>query len=206
MNHTVQELIHIARRYFPPMLAGEPGYDETPEARRRRIASAGARALYPTWTDMLRRIEARFPKDRHPAVLVQNLCMGFLAPDPLDDRCFSARLGLPVREAVETGHDLTFRVSFVVPYYSIRSTSRVRSQAYYVRMGGGENVELRETYDLAPDELPYTAVLGEEIVAAFPGHERMPPEVGSTIVPGVQVGAQMPGAATLYDCLFSDAW
>jgi hypothetical protein len=203
MKHTTQNLIDAARLYFPLIPPHEPSYDQTPEVQRQREALADARALYPAWLDLLRNIGARFPKDQHPGTQVQNLSLGLLSPASMvDDRCFSAHLWLPAREAAETAHALTVHVSFVVPYYSIRSDSWMRSRAYYVQMGGA-GTDLRETYELALDELPYAAVLDEEIQSAFHGFERMPPDVGLTIVPGVQVGARMPDEATVYDCLFS---
>lgn len=206
MKHTEQQLIDIAHLYFPQLPVTAPGHEQTPEAQRRQGALAVGRAQYPTWVAMLRRIEARFPEGEHPGVSVQNLSMGLLAAGSMvDDLCYSAYLWLPLREAAETSHCLTFRVSFVVPYHSIRSESLVRSRMYYAR-SGGDDVDRQETFDLAPEEQPYAAVLDEEIAAAYPGHERMPADVGQTVVPGVQVGSRMAGGATLFDCLFSSCW
>lgn len=41
MKHTVQELIEIARRYFPEMATYEPGYDETPPDHERMPSAVG---------------------------------------------------------------------------------------------------------------------------------------------------------------------
>jgi hypothetical protein len=56
------------------------------------------------------------------------------------------------------------------------------------------------SFDLSPDELPYSEWIARDIEATF-GCERMPPEVGTVLVPGVNLGG--PRDTRLYDCLFS---
>jgi hypothetical protein len=61
------------------------------------------------------------------------------------------------------------------------------------------------SYAFSPDEQPYAPRIAQEIEATW-GYERMPPEVGSVIVPDVATDHRILGEATLYDCLFSDRW
>jgi hypothetical protein len=60
-------------------------------------------------------------------------------------------------------------------------------------------------FDFSPDEEPYAAWIAREIESVF-GHERMPPEVGSVIVPDVETNQRRFGEARIYDCLMSDQW
>jgi hypothetical protein len=72
---------------------------------------------------------------------------------------------------------------------------------------GNPEVRREILLDLSPDERPYAWTLEEEITATFGSHfAPMPPDVGKVIVPGVIAGFKIPAEATLYDCLFSDAW
>jgi hypothetical protein len=62
------------------------------------------------------------------------------------------------------------------------------------------------SFDFSPDEQPYAAWIAQDIEATWRGYERMPPEVGKVVVPDVSTNARCLGEATLYDCLFTDAW
>jgi hypothetical protein len=62
------------------------------------------------------------------------------------------------------------------------------------------------SFDFSPDEQPYAAWIAQDIEPTWRGYERMPPEVGKVVVPDVSTNARGLGEATLYDCLFSDAW
>jgi hypothetical protein len=57
-------------------------------------------------------------------------------------------------------------------------------------------------FELRSDEQPYARAVAEEIEAAFPGYEPMPPEIGKVLVPDVVAGAGDMRKSTLYDCLF----
>lgn len=174
MNHTTQDLLDIARLYFPRISPSDPGYDQTPEAQRQRDAYAKAIAQNATWKALLRGIEAQMPT----GVTVQNLSLFIGSPASWDlDRCFSAYVHLPSRR-------LTLRVSFVVPYFTIRD----------------------EVGDVTGDEEPAAMAIEAAVPVFFPGYEAMPGHVGSVVVPGVQVGPREPGEATLFDCLFSHTW
>lgn len=212
MKHTTQELIDTAHMYFPRMSPRDPRYEHTVEAQRQRRAHEQARARYDTWSTLLDRLGKHFPKEQYGEVSVQELCLYLRAAgSPAHDRCFSGVLHLPVRHAGETSHGLVFRISFVVPYYSIHSRCTLHSTGYYARATAsaevtGEDTDYRESFDFSADELSFVAILRQEIEVAFPGYEEMPAEAGTTIVPGVSVGFQQPDTATLFDCLFSHYW
>jgi hypothetical protein len=59
--------------------------------------------------------------------------------------------------------------------------------------------------EVPPDAQPYAARIAVEIEATF-GHELMPPEVGSVIVPDVTTSSRLFWEARIYDCLMSDHW
>lgn len=59
------------------------------------------------------------------------------------------------------------------------------------------------SFDLSPDEQPFATWIAQVIEATW-GYERMPPEIGKTIVPDVSISDRVLGEATLYDGLFSD--
>ena len=61
------------------------------------------------------------------------------------------------------------------------------------------------TLEPSAEEQPYVEHIARAIEEAF-GCERMPPEVGSVVVPDVSTNLRILGQARLYDCLFSDAW
>ncbi|AUX25511.1 uncharacterized protein SOCEGT47_060580 [Sorangium cellulosum] len=58
-------------------------------------------------------------------------------------------------------------------------------------------------FDLLPDEQPCAEWISGDIEATF-GCERMPPEIGTVLVPDVMPGLRLPGEVRLYDCLFTD--
>lgn len=59
------------------------------------------------------------------------------------------------------------------------------------------------TFDLSSDERRYADWIAAEIEATF-GCERMPPEVGTVLVPDVGADLGIPGEVRIYDCLFSN--
>lgn len=217
MNHTARQLIEIACRYFPRLPPNDPGYVRTAEARRQREAHERLRARYALWASLLARIEARFPAQRWPDVSLQNLSVHVQADETaFQDRCFAAYLWLPARAPEEEQHHLTFQISAIVPYYSIRSASLRYAAGSLEAAGRGlmtrGQVEIDdgaghcvETYDLTSDELPFAVAIGEETGICFPGHELLPASIGRTVVPDIHVGSsRLPGQATLFDCLFSE--
>lgn len=192
MNHSIAELIDVARRYFPEGYWPE-GYESSAEHERRGAAHARAGADYETWRSMLRRLRERFPD-----IDVRNESIRFEATESTPvDRCFAGSMELPPRRPEEQNHRLGFRVSFVVPYYFLYGAHQVKAP---------NDFDLRSAFDFTPDEAPVAKAVEEEIGRAFPLHARMGPEVGTVIVPNVATNLRIPGEASLYDCLFSDYW
>jgi hypothetical protein len=203
MKHSIAELCDIVYSYFPRGMQGnEPDYKETPEYQRRMAARVPASGRFRDWCAMLDRLRARFPAELRD-IGVQNGSHFLASPGASTlDRCFSGALWLHPRAPQETHHQLEFYVSFVAPYFFLHSScmSPITGPA------GADDVDLRISFDLTPDEVPFAAAIEEEIQRDFPGYERMPPEVGKTIVPEVVGGGNLYGESTIYGCLFSDNW
>lgn len=205
MKHSLEQLLSTVYEIFPRGMArSDPRYSGTPEVQRQKAVRVPVGGRYDAWRNMLARLEERFPKERFPGVEVDNRCC-FLQNAAVGfpwDRCFSGRLTLPVRTPNEHRHELDFLVSFVVPYYVIASASHGP-----LRKPSGElDLDTCWSFDFSPDEAPFAAAIGEEIRATFPGHEPIDPELGLTVVPDVEAGNHDFGEATIFCCLFSDAW
>lgn len=235
MKHSVEELTAIAYQYFPRgMSSSERLYTETVEYRRRLTARARASAEYEPWREMLRRIQARFPQELHPGVMVENRSIFLQSPTAGPaDRCFSGALWLPVCGLEKNQHQLAFLISFVVPYYVVHSSILVEHPsapddgremffeiigdtfyAYGEQSPERPNAKKYEapkvttkqeiSFRLSEEEALFARGLVEEIEAAFPGHLPMPPEVGRRILPDVSDDRHELGETTLFDCLFTD--
>jgi hypothetical protein len=205
MKHSVQELVDIAYSYFPRgVLPNDPRYQETPEFLRQKAARVPASERYGEWRALLQRIRTRIAEQHLPKVVVESECYFLQSPTAGAnmDRCYTGVVALPVRSPTETHHSLMFFVSFVVPYYVLRSEGATSLSAPKGRAG----VNLQYSFDLTPDELPYARILEEEIVVTFSGYEPIPPDVGMTIIPDVGVSSRWFGEATLFHCLFADKW
>jgi hypothetical protein len=234
MKHSVEELTVIAYRYFPRGIGGsDPIYQETEEYRRRLDTLAMASSEYEVWRSMLLRIQARFSAPIHPGVMVENLSMFMQSPTagPVD-RAFKAALWLPVRGPTEKHHEISFLISFVVPYYTVYSARHVEHPvppvegremyfeiigdtyyAYAEQPPGRPDVQKYEapavetkreiSFELSEEEEPFARGIVEEIKATFPDHELMSPEVGQVILPDVN-DLHAFGEVTLFDCLFTE--
>ena len=203
MKHSIEELKSIAYQYFPRGVCGsDPAYEHTEEYRHRQAARARASADYEVWNAMLDRIEARFPAELHPNVMVENLSYFLESPTAGPaDRCFSGALWLPTRGPDEKQHKLGFLVSFVVPYHVVYSSCVVALQQPTTERDSERVIG----FELSPDEAPFARGLAEEIEAAFPGHLPMLPEVGKVILPDIDDLHEL-GGVTLFDCLFTEHW
>ncbi|WP_437991947.1 hypothetical protein [Sorangium sp. So ce145] len=225
MKHTVGQLLEVVYRYFPRGI-GRPDPNqfwqddsqrEQTEEHARLVAARIQASKDERWHAMRRRISERFPD-----VLLMNRSLHL--PAGACDACYSFTVDLPNAPDRRT---LWFHVSFLAPYYvvySYRMTDFVRPPAGFVvpyginfsipRSALGPDLVLNPyderlhsatvtrhelTFDLAPDERPYATWIAHDIESTF-GCEPMPPEVGTTLVPGVVVGMR---GATLYDCLFT---
>ncbi|WP_437631637.1 hypothetical protein [Sorangium sp. So ce854] len=225
MRHTVGQLLEIVYRYHPRGIGGpdphqlwqDDSHGEQAEEHARLVAARIQASKDERWHAMLRRISERFPD-----VPLMNRSLHL--PAGLYDACYSFTVDLPNAPDRRT---LWFHVSFLAPYHVVcsdRMIDLVRPPAGFVVPYGinfsiprsalgpdlvlnlederlhGATVTRRElTFDLAPDERPCATWIAHEIESTF-GSEPMPPEVGTTLVPGVVVGMR---GATLYDCLFT---
>ena len=138
----------------------------------------------------------RDPAQAAAVLEVRNQSIRLLDPnDAPSDLCYCGGIYLPPRRAEEINHRVSFRVSFVVPYYYLYSVHQVNTPGDF---------EYRISFSFSEDETPFVLAVEEEIRRSYPGYEPMGPDVGLTIVPEVATTYQQPGEATLYDCLFTD--
>lgn len=193
MNHTVEQLISIARGYHvqdADRARFERG--ESPEELRQRAAHIRACAKYRDWVAMLQRLQTLFPE--HP---IENRSIFRQGPEPFGcDLSYSGMLALPVKSADEKFRHLGFMASIVVPYFVIYDRGRLVSGDEYWRIG----------YEFSDKETHLVRAISRELESTFSGYSLMPEEVGTLIVPGVRTGFKRPGEATIYDCLLSDDW
>jgi hypothetical protein len=145
------------------------------------------------------------------------------------DGCYSFTIDLPQ----SAGRTLWFEVSFLAPCYIIHSPSTIEivkqlRDSFTVDFRGMLFIVSRSpldprlisnpdhkspmaiiiereyvSFDLSPDEQPCADWIAHEIETTF-GCERMPPEIGSVLVPDVATNLRIPGEVRLCDCLFSD--
>ncbi|WP_438032763.1 hypothetical protein [Sorangium sp. So ce204] len=226
MKCSAKELLDVVYKYYPRGIdlvdeVDVQRYKESEEYARivqaRRRAAADER-----WPALLRRIEERFPD-----TIVMN--DSFHLPTGALDASYSFSVSLPNTTDSRT---LWFHVSFLVPYYLVyswRLVRFVRRPEKFRFVFGGVNFfvsrspldpelvsDLRDeklhsvtfseayvSFDLLADELPYAEWIARDVEMSF-GCERMPPEIGTILVPDVAVNLRNLGEATLYDCLFAD--
>lgn len=214
----------------------DPRYGQSPEVLRQKAVRVPVSAQYVRWRAMLDGLRLRFPEAQFPGVHVENACYFLqVATATNHDRCFTGQIWLPARSPLETHHKLEFLVSFVVPYYVLQSSHFeddletpevpaakrgrivIEGDTMYVFPPDPNAVddEPKETkprrkevrsFTLSPDEEPFARAIAEEIEVTFPRCEPIPPEVGLTVVPGVEAGSRSFGEATIFTCLFSDNW
>ncbi|CAN96295.1 hypothetical protein predicted by Glimmer/Critica [Sorangium cellulosum So ce56] len=226
MKHNVDGLLDIVYQYYPRGVGIMDDGDidvqrcaETEEhdrlVRARIEASKGDR-----WRGLRRRIQDGFPGRfmNHSLHLPAGGC----------DACYSFSIDMPE----STGRTLWFHVSFLVPYYIVHSSRTIdivkqTRDSFSVKFLGLHFIVPRSpfdprfvarpddgqkfaiitkkyaTFDLLPDEQPCAEWISGDIEATF-GCERMPPEIGTVLVPDVMAGLRLPGEARIYDCLFTD--
>jgi hypothetical protein len=208
MKHNAEDLLRISYEYFPRGIEQrDPAYEQSPEFFRQKEARIPASDQYETWRGLLRRLSARFPKERFAGVEVSNKSPFLQSPTAGAnlDRCFTGELSLPIRSGIETHHWLEFLVSFVVPYYVVGSCC-------YVPVEPGDpqpaiaGTKLVKSFDLSSDELPFARAIVDEIEKSFPGYEPIEPAIGQMPVPDVDTAYRSLGEATIFTCLFSDSW
>ncbi len=191
MNHTVEQLIGIARSYHA-LDSGEvgPARFDNPEGRRQREAHVQACDHYRDWLACLERIDSRFPGRQ-----IENRSIFRQGPNvSIYDLAYSGTLDLATRNADERYRYLGFMASIVVPYYVLYHLARLT-----------DNDE-RIVFAFDGDDLLLAREISGELEATFPGYTLLPEDMGKTIVPGVRTAFKTVGTATLYDCLLSDHW
>jgi hypothetical protein len=118
MKHSLDDLLAVAYRYYPRGIeADDPRYTETEEHRRLAAARREAAAARAPWRAMLQRLGEAFPgRYVHDNV----------ASCPADAfrAGYEGLIDLP-KSPDEHGHTVSFRVSFLVPYYVVYSTRTV---------------------------------------------------------------------------------
>ncbi len=225
MKHSMDELLDVVYRHYPRGVArSDPLYEQTEEYRRLSEARRQAGAAQEPWRAMLRRLRQQFPAD-----VVQNLSLHL--PTGAHDAAYAGQVFLPTSPG-EHFHTIGFLVGFLVPYYVVRSSRIVdderkddfRVEQVCVVFDGdtcyavppdhplAAKAEMPEQprreirgFEFSPEEQPYAMSIAREIETTW-GHEPMPPEVGTIIVPDVATNLRSCGEATLYDCLLSDNW
>jgi hypothetical protein len=109
VKHSIDDLLNIARRYYPRGVGSvDASYEGTEESIRLRAARCQAGAANEAWRAMLRRLAERFPDNS-----VQNRSIHL--PTGKWDACYSGALHLSDHRSIG------FLVSFLVPYYIIYS-------------------------------------------------------------------------------------
>lgn len=231
MKHTLDELLDIVYRHYPRGIGISNDNDiqariETEEHARlvsaRRKAAADER-----WHAMRRRISERFPD----APLMNH---SLHLPAGGWDACYSFTISPPeVTGHQELWFQVSFLAPYYIIYSSRLLESDVVAplrgfnfvlhgvQFHIPRSAvspelmlnlGDESMksvtikqrDVTVAFDLSPDERPYAQWIAREIGTTF-GCERMPPEVGTVLVPDVTANLRLPGEVRLYDCLFSDS-
>lgn len=198
MRRTLDELFAVVYRFYPRgTTVFDPGYSTTEENRRLVAARkhAGGEAQYDTWRALLRRLGERFP-GREVVDRSQHLAGGTL------DACYAAKIELP-REGAERERDLGLLVSFLAPVYVVYRSCFFASDRTLPIEERAPRLEI--AFDLSDEEAAVARTVAEEIERCFPGHESMPPEIGSVTVPDVDMGWSNV-TARLYDLLFMNEW
>ncbi|WP_438007376.1 hypothetical protein WME89_00775 [Sorangium sp. So ce321] len=225
MKHSLDELLDIVYRYYPRGVGITDDVNEElirqTEEHARLVAARIQASKDERWHSMLRRIGDRFPRmlRNHSLHLTAGGC----------DGCYSFTIDL----RNSTGEPLWFQISFLAPYYIVHRSCTIEiakelRDSFTVSFRGMLFIVSRSpldpwlisnpdhdsprtvtvtrryvAFDLSPDEQPCADWIAHEIEATF-GCERMPPEVGTVLVPDVAPGVRLPGEVRLYDCLFSD--
>jgi len=235
VKHSIEELKDVVYRYYPRGISElDPTRVETDENRRLVEARRQAGAECGRWRDMLRRIGDQFP-ERGISNLSVHLVTGgsdacysgsLSLPDHTPERwhhidfmvsflvpyyiVFSSRVFDDLEEierikarSASAGDTVALFFGdtvFVLPSDMVKPEFREPPPLPKFRP------RRRDTsFDFSAEEQSYAACIAQEIEATW-GYERMPPDVGSVIVPDVATDHRLLGEATLYDCLFSDGW
>jgi hypothetical protein len=146
MKHSIDELLDVVHRHYPPRIpTHDPRYATSEEHQRLVAARKQAGAEQAPWRALLLRLDELFPGND-----CQNRSLHL--PTGQLDACYSGSLHLP-KIPGEGPHWLGFFVSFLVPYFIVYSSQLVDDpEAMGARRPAKENASLRpaepETIDL----------------------------------------------------------
>ncbi len=230
MKHTLDDLLNIVYHYYPRgvgMVDGDIDINliHASEEHARLVAARKKAATDERWPALRRRIEERFPE---ASLMNRSLHL----PTGSHDACYSFSVQLPGASTHRTLCGLvSFLAPYHIVFSSdlIEHEIETSPRAFKVVIHGlpihipadsaglqllsnpdDESLksitftqrEFAVTFEPSPDERPYAAWIASEIEATF-GYERMPPEIGTVLVPDLAT-PRLPGEVRLYDCLFSD--
>ena len=182
---TRDELLQIAYHYHPRMerltfrtVVDLYRYERaTPEYQARDTAHDDAMADRGPWNQVVDALAGALPdKSVHDATVAHVLEPAYVVEVAIDTQ--------PARRVV--GMVSALAPIFIV-YESVAGKSRVISSSF------------------SPDSAAIAQHVEREILARFPYH-RLDPQLGTSIVPGIQVGNLQFGETTLIDALFTQAW
>ncbi|WP_437710889.1 hypothetical protein WMF45_38135 [Sorangium sp. So ce448] len=226
MRHSIDKLLGIVYRYYPrgAGLTKDGDIDvqlcKKTEEHARLVSARIQASKDERWHSMLRRIAERFPG------MLMNHSLHL--PTGGWDGCYSFTINL----SISVGRPIWFHVSFLAPYYIVHSSHTVefvkqtkdlfavdfRDMRFLVHRSPFDPSfvsrpddslrfsAVRKSYasfELLPEEQPCAERISRDIETTF-DCERMPPEIGTVLVPDVTAGLGLPGEVRLYDCLFSD--
>lgn len=203
MKHSIEELVALARHYYP----AAPWYQEPEgktETERRLAAGRVAGARYSVWRDMHRRIQQQLP-----GCSVSDRSFYLQGPASCDG-CFWADIELPLLPPDVGTDELVFLVSTLAPYYVIYRRVYIVVPDTAPRSPsdlwpGDDRARHALNFELTAEEEPFARVLASEIERTF-GYETLPPEIGKEVIPDLTTPQSRLGRTTIYDCLFMGHW
>ena len=225
----IDEMIGVVHTYYPRGMArNASGYASSEEHRRLVDARRKAGAENGLWRAFLRRLGEQFPEasvlnaSLHlptgnfdaaysgKIVLSSTLTLGFLVSFLMPYYVLhSARVveDLQARPVSLGRTRAVFKgnTCYLLPTWAAKLATLFlgAKEAPLTDDSPPQRIDVR--FDFSPEEQPYATWISGEIGTTW-GFERMPPEVGRTIVPDVATDLCLLGEATLYDCLFADDW
>lgn len=198
LKPSLKEFLKVIYEYYPRAPIGPDhifeGFEQTEEHRRLVAARIRAGTDNGQWRALLSRLRARFPdavEDR-----------SFHLPSGSFDGAYTGKLTLPpLVPGVET--ELTFLVSFLVPYYVIYRQRWVSPLPGSLPPNeeDSDTVPADMSFEFTEEEAPYARAIAEEIEAIF-GYAPMPLVLGKTIVPDAWLDPCECGTATILSYLF----
>lgn len=193
MPKTINDWLDLAHQFYPKDLGPwDAPYASTVEYHRRLETRRKALEDSPRWFAMLTGLRDKFPDCRVLDVSLSH-------PHRPFESAFCAELILPTPAPGEGKHSVRFAISFLGPCYTLK-----RYRVIYVKEEGHGYKKIADGgAEITVVEEPYAHAIVNAIASNFPGHELMPADIASALVPDVTAGEQSLGHATLADCFFS---